>query len=313
MALGAKTSGIMEAEFFGHTNEDINGFRLRLAYINLQWEKTSVIAGQYWHPMFITEVFPNVVSFNTGIPFQPFSRNPQVRIKHNFGIISLAATAYTQRDFSSPGPEGTSSTYLRNSGVPGLNITAMIKLPNMIFGIGGDYKTLRPRLITNNNYSTNEEISSFAGMAFGKYEYSDFSIKIEGAYGGNLNDLLMLGGYAVYDTDEITDIKKYTPLHVISFWTDISYGKQIEFGVFAGYSENKATSKSFDEYYSRGINIDYLYRISPRVLFNFENFRIASEFEYTVAAYGDFNNKGEVYNSEEVNNLRILTAVYLFF
>lgn len=90
-------------------------------------------------------MFANVVSFNTGIPFQPFSRNPQVRLKHNFGQLSLAATAYTQRDFSSPGPNGTSSSYLRNAVIPGLHLQTMFEFPNLLFGFGGDYKTLRPR------------------------------------------------------------------------------------------------------------------------------------------------------------------------
>lgn len=34
-ALGAKTSAMIEAEFFGHTDADINGYRLRHATINL--------------------------------------------------------------------------------------------------------------------------------------------------------------------------------------------------------------------------------------------------------------------------------------
>lgn len=312
-ALGAKTSSVIEAEFFGHSNSDINGFRLRLAFIKLQWSNTSLIVGQFWHPLFITDVFANVVSFNTGIPFQPFSRNPQVRLQHNFGNLNLTATAYTQRDFSSPGPDGTTSDYMRNSGLPGFNLNAMVKYPNFLFGVGGDFKTLRPRLITAENHSTEESIKSYACVAFAKYQNDKFTFKVEGTYGGNLNDLLMLGGYAVYEQDPVTGVQKYTPLNVLSFWTDISYGKQTEVGIFVGYADNKGTDKSFSEHFSRGINIAYLYRVSPRVIFNFDSFRIAGELEYTIASYGQFNSKGTVDNSEEVGNLRVLTAVYLFF
>lgn len=312
-ALGAKTSSVIEAEFFGHSNSDINGFRLRLAFIKLQWSNTSLIVGQFWHPLFITDVFANVVSFNTGIPFQPFSRNPQVRLQHSFDNLTLTATAYTQRDFSSPGPDGTTSDYMRNSGLPGFNLNAMVKYQNFLFGVGGDFKTLRPRLITAENYSTDENIKSYAGIAFAKYHNDKFTFKAEGTYGGNLNDLLMLGGYAVYEKDQVTGVQKYTPLNILSFWTDISYGKQTEVGIFAGYAENKGSDKSFSEHFSRGINIDYLYRISPRVIFNLDSFRIAGELEYTIASYGQFNSKGTVDNSEEVGNLRVLTAVYLFF
>ena len=50
-ALGAKTSGLIEAEFFGNVNPNINVFRLRHAYIKLNWPKTEILAGQYWHPL----------------------------------------------------------------------------------------------------------------------------------------------------------------------------------------------------------------------------------------------------------------------
>ncbi|MFW5644912.1 MAG: hypothetical protein ACOCZL_03275, partial [Bacteroidota bacterium] len=76
-AFGAKTSGILEGAFFGATNSDINGFRLRHAFFKRNWASTELLLGQYWHLMFVTDCFPGTVSFNTGTPFQYFSRNPQ--------------------------------------------------------------------------------------------------------------------------------------------------------------------------------------------------------------------------------------------
>ena len=108
----AKSSAYIEGEFFGTTDADINGFRLRHAFIKLQWTKTMLLAGQYWHPMFNTQCYPGTVSFNTGAPFQPFSRNPQIRVKQNFGKFNLVATAFWQRDFRSTGPDGVSASYL---------------------------------------------------------------------------------------------------------------------------------------------------------------------------------------------------------
>ncbi len=78
-AFGAKTSALIEADFFGNENAafvDANGFRLRHAYVKLNWEKTELLTGQFWHPFFIPGCFSGVVSFNTGAPMQPFSRNP---------------------------------------------------------------------------------------------------------------------------------------------------------------------------------------------------------------------------------------------
>ncbi|NOY50562.1 MAG: hypothetical protein GXO88_08375, partial [Chlorobi bacterium] len=80
-----KTSAYLEGEFFGMNNADINGFRLRHAFIKLKWETASLLVGQYWHPFFAVNCYPGTVSFNTGSPFQPFSRNPQIRFTKTFG------------------------------------------------------------------------------------------------------------------------------------------------------------------------------------------------------------------------------------
>jgi hypothetical protein len=108
---GVKTSGFIEGAFFGHSNADINGFRLRHAFVKFEWENTELLFGQFWNPLFIHTSFPDVVSFNTGCPFQPFSRNPQIRLTQSFGKLKVIAAANSQRDFASIGPEGTSSVY----------------------------------------------------------------------------------------------------------------------------------------------------------------------------------------------------------
>jgi len=99
-AFGAKVSGILEADFFGNENAvfiDANGFRLRHAYAKLNWEKTELIAGQFWHPLFIPACFSGVISFNTGAPFQPFSRNPQARLTYKTGKLSVTGVMSAQR------------------------------------------------------------------------------------------------------------------------------------------------------------------------------------------------------------------------
>lgn len=311
--LDAKTSGIIEAEFFGHSDADINGFRLRHAFVKMEWQKSSLLIGQFWHPMFITEVFPDVVSFNTGAPFQPFSRNPQVRFTHSFGSLNLIMAAYSQRDFSNIGPSGTSSVYLRNAALPGFHFQTMLKLNNILLGFGGDVKTIKPKTVTEKNIFTDETITSFAGIAYARYTSTNFSAKLEGVIGQNATDLLMLGGFGVYDKSAATGIEKYSPINAFSIWSDFSFGKEIQFGLFAGYSGNLGSDKELISNYTRGFNIDYLYRVSPRIIYNNGKIRIAGELEYTAAAYGTPDSKGKFVDSNEVGNLRLLGAVYLFF
>lgn len=319
--LGAKTSGLIEGAFFGHSEGDINGFRLRHAFLKLDWQSTSILIGQFWHPMFIQESFPEVISFNTGAPFQPFSRNPQIRVLQKAGDFEFIATFASQRDFTSAGPDSkdpkitlANSSFLRNSSLPILNFQFKAKFPSLMFGAGFNYLFLKPRLVTEKNYKTEEKISSYAIHGFAKYTSGQFSVKVESVYGQNLYDLAMLGGYAVESKDTITGIATYTNVNTFSSWIDISYGKDFKVGLFGGYSQNLgAKSDLTGQFYSRGADIDRLIRLSPRVVYSINKVQFAGEFEYTGAYYGKINSKGKVDDPVLIANSRLLLAAYLFF
>lgn len=313
-AFGAKTAGLIEAAFFGQSNGDVNGFRLRHAYLDLIWDNTSLRIGQYWHPMFVTDCFPGTVSFNTGAPFQPFSRNPQIRLTQSFGALKLIAAAISQRDFTSTGPKGGSSIYLRNSGIPNMHLQLQMKSDALFFGFGGDWKTLAPRLVSEGGYKTENKVSSFSVIGFAKYTLPALTWKVEGVLGQNLTDQLMLGGYIVDSISQSTLIEKYTPTEVMSVWTDVSGGKKVALGCFAGFTKNNGAQKSIDgSAWGRGLNIDSIYRIAPRIMWNSGKTRLAAELEYTAAAYGSMQKDATVVDTETVGNLRLLLAAYYFF
>jgi len=329
-ALGAKTSGVIEGAFFGHTNGDINGFRLRHAFVKLQWKKTALLVGQYWHPNFVTYCFPGVVSFNTGAPFIPFTRNPQIRVTQNLGKFNLIFTALSQLDFTSTGPQGPGRQYLRNSAVPTLNLRFEYRNinteENKEFAIGAsvNFKMLTPRLETDSNYKTSETITSISEMIFLKMKFPKVTFKIQGVYAQDPFNWLMIGGYAVESlSDPMKDYRNYTPITTASGWLDIhSNGKKWQVGLLAGYSKNLGADKDISgPTYQRGADIAYLYRISPRFVYNSGKFRIAPEIEYTVAAYAtkdangilNIDSKGMVTDSKEIGNVRFLLGVYFFF
>ncbi len=334
-AFGAKTSGIIEADFFGNENAafiDNNGFRLRHATAKLNWTKTELLFGQFWHPMFITASFPGVISFNTGVPFQPFSRNPQVRITHKLGKLSLIAALCAQRDFASPG----GSTALRNSTQPEAHLQFQYYTKNdslkkeFLIGAGVGYKTITPRLnseistttpakyeidttttpwtvkVTNASTSTkkfvvDESVSGLSATAFLKIKIPALTFKLHGVYGQNLFDLTMLGGYAVDTiTDAITGLQEYNPTNTVSGWIDVNTnGEKIQYGLFAGYTKNLGVNKNIMassiasiSNTTRGYNISSVYRVSPRVVFISGKFSLATEIEMTTAAYATKNAGG---------------------
>ncbi len=315
-AFGAKTSGQIEGEFFGTTDGDINGFRLRHAFVKLDWANSSLLVGQTWHPMFVLEMFPGVVSFNTGVPFQPFSRNPQIRFTQSFDNFKLIAAAITQRDFQSNGPGGFSSNYLRNSVIPNLHAQIQYANNGNLAGVGVDYKKITPRIVTTKNYKTDASISSFSALGFVKLNLDPVTVKAQGIYGQNIPDLMQIGGYAVKSTNAITGVEEYTSLSNFTVWGEISTGKQTEYGLFFGYSKALGASDNITgAYYGRATDIENIFRVSPRVQFNSEKTRISTELEYTSAGYGTPNNlnKGKIENLKTVSNVRLLLAFFYFF
>ncbi|MCK9279878.1 MAG: hypothetical protein M0P71_04600 [Melioribacteraceae bacterium] len=313
-AFGSKVTGFIEGEFFGTSESDVNGLRLRHAYISFDWENSSLLFGQTWHPSFVPEAFAQVVSYNTGIPFQPFSRNPQIRFTQKFGSFKLMAALLTQRDFTSNGPNGFSSSYMRNSVIPEINFQAQYNSANILLGGGIGYKSLTPRIETSKKIKTDEKISTLTAVGFLKYKNSDFTFLAKGFYGENSTDLLTLGGYGVSSIDTITGKETYSSINVISFLTDIYYGKEFQVGLFAGYSENLGSDdKIVGKIYSRNENIEYLWRVTPRIQYNFNKITVATELEITSAAYGKLDEYAKVSNSEKVTNTRLVVSVFYFF
>ena len=334
-ALGAKISGLVEGAFFGMTNADINGFRLRHAFLKMQWKSTDLLVGQFWHPNFVTSCFPGTVSFNTGVPFVPFTRNPQVRLTQKVGKFSFIGTILSQLDFSSfgPGPNDASilsPVFLRNSALPAMNLRIEFHSANkeegteFLVGASANFKRLVPRVsssVTDTagntfTYKGIEEVSSLAGSFFIKVRVPVLTIKAQATYAQDAANWLMIGGYAVEKVvNQVKGFREYLPISTLSAWTDIhSNGKKWQLGLFAGYSKNLGSQDPITgPYFSRGKDIDYIYRISPRFIYNVGKFRIAPEIEYTVAAYGTPDNYGDVEDLTAVGNLRLLLGVYLFF
>ncbi|MFM6954901.1 MAG: hypothetical protein ACKOWL_07935, partial [Sphingobacteriaceae bacterium] len=317
-AFGAKTSGIFEAEFFGNGNgaAEIDLFRLRHAYAKLDWEKTQLAFGQYWHPLFSTDCFPGVLSFNTGMPFQPFSRNPQVRLTQKLGKeFSLIVAALSQRDFTSTAPaSNTSATDVsRNAAVPNLHGQLQYKGKTWVVGTALDWKSLRPTL-TNGSPAvvTKENVSSLAFETYVKLTTKGAIFKAEYVNGQNMTDHLMLGGYVAYNGTAAN--ATYKPTNVTSMWFEIAgTTKKVIPGLFIGYTKNNgAKDANATNAYARatpvsGRGIDHIFRVAPRMEFVSGKFKMGTELELTTAAYGTANTQAKITGAtDKVTNTRFL-------
>lgn len=303
---GMKTSGMVEGAFFGHTNSDVNGFRLRHAFIKLSNDDVNIFLGQYWHPMFVTAVFPGTYSFNTGVPFQPFSRNPQLRIETK-GKVKFIGVMFSERDFASRGPSGTTSKYVRDAGIPQLHAQIQFGDKSKILGgFGINMKTMRPVLGEDN-------ITNMAYIGYFRTQLGKVTWKGEATYGENMSDLLSLGAIGEMANGAFTSSK------TTSLWTEFSgdFSDSKEWGLFAGYTENGGFKDAVTgNIYGLGSTIANVYRISPRVGWKSGNMKIGVEGEYTSALYGSLgadNKTIETAGIDNVANFRLsVSAIYNF-
>jgi hypothetical protein len=317
---GATISGLIEGDFFGQSNADVNMFRLRHAYVKLKWASTELLVGQYWHPLFVTSCYPGTVSFNTGSPIQPFSRAPQVRLSHTEGIFNLSLALLSQRDYASVGPAGNSSKYLRDSGIPEIQFSGEMKSKKtneLIAGAGFGYKRLTPQIKTGKDYKTSEYVNGISANVYLKHTSKNLTIKLEGIYLENGSEYLTISGYAVKDSlDAEKGLVSYSPLRTASTWLEIqTNGTFLQFGIFTGFTKNLGTRDEVKGpyYVTSNLPISSLYRISPRVIVKQGNILLAAELEFTSAMYGSADDHCRIIHKSGLDNTRFLISVIYKF
>lgn len=325
--LNAKVHGQLEADFSGSIDMANNSFRLRHAFIQMDWEKSSVLFGQTWHPLVVPEIMPSVAPLNTGAPFHPYTRQMQIRYAYQANEFKIFAAALTQRDNTSDGPIGASATYMRNAVIPNLHLQMQYKKGNLFAGIAGDMKVLKPRLsfsVGDSTFKTDTKIYSYTGTVFAKYDFSQWDIKFQALWAQNQSDNLMLGGYAETFIAERNEYE-YTNSSTFSTWINISRTKgKWRPGIFLGYAKNLGFSdeiKAGSTIYGRGIvpdleneSVDYLWRVQPRLVYKAsERLEIYTDVEYTAAAFGKADSKGVIKSSSSVGNTRFMLGMVFLF
>ena len=265
--LGSKTSAKIEADFagFGTSNTVL---RIRQAYAKMDWEHSKVLVGQAWHPA-MGDMMPDVFSLETGAPFTPFSRTPQVRYDYETKNVKLTATALYQFQYTSYGPDGASFNYARNAIIPEMYFQGIIKSGGFMMGLGVDVLTLKPRTqynvtektIVNNpvvdasgnpvfdvttdeqiyvqstkettkTYKSNDQLMvSVTPTIFASYKKGNWGVKGRVTYAQNAAHMSMISGYAVTEKLENGDWK-YSSINSIGGWVDATYKLNLKKGYF---------------------------------------------------------------------------------
>lgn len=319
-----QVSAKIETDFCGSANY-ITLFRIRQAFVSLKWQHHNIIAGQTWHPM-TGELIPNIVSLNTGAPFNPFSRAPQLRYNALIKNVTISAAAIYQLQYPSPGPEGNSTNYQIFNGLPEFYFGIAFHNKFMKIGAGVEYLNISPRKTVtdefDNIYKVTDRVSSFNSQLYLQLSGKGIDFKIKSVYGGNMGHLLMMSGYGATALLPDKLSYEYTPINQSSTWATLAYTYSskkhtITTTVLGGYIKNTGATKDLlaDKVYYRGaINFDDIFRIAPSIMYQYDkNLNVGLEYEYTGVHYGDLNSNYTVSNPHLVSNNRLyVILVYKF-
>lgn len=290
---GYKIGAKIEADFYAGLSGSTGTAQLRLrqAYATVSKGGRFWKIGQAWHPM--AADLPDIFSLESGAPFGPFSRTPQVNFET--GIIdnlSLTAAAIWQMQYTSTGPNGASADYIKYSCIPELYLGFNYKWDKNLVRLGGDLLSIKPR-----NYNelktakVNDRLTTFNMFQYGQFVVSDFTIKEKITYANDGSHMNMIGGYGV-STVNSDGTWQYSATRNISGWATVQYKKKDLRWVpslFLGYIKCFGTSQDIVGGFwckNNASTVNQMYRIQPEVLYNLGKLSFGAEYMLTSVNYG---------------------------
>lgn len=308
--------GKIEADFYAGLTGSTGTAQLRLrqAYMTLTWDslrmssdafaRINLQMGQAWHPL--AADLPDVISLNTGAPFNPFSRTPQIKMDAQLGKrFTLTASAIWQMQYTSAGPEGASANYIKYAHTPEAYLgVSYHPNSNVLLRAGVDLLSISPRhsgSVLNAQgqeikVKVSDRITTFSPFLYFQFKYKDFSMKAKTIFAQAGEHTNLNGGYGVKCINE-DGSWEYTPTRNSSSWISLTYGSRVKGILFAGYVRNFGTKDALATnaagdilgfYFSKNsfANMNRLWRLSPTVLCTWGHFQLGLEYEITSAQYG---------------------------
>ena len=337
-----KVGAKIETDFYC-MNGNVAVLRLRQAYATLGWDglgqdgkqSTSLKIGQAWHPIAADQ--PYVIDLETGTPFNPFSRTPQVMLDHNFSKnFTLTGGFIWQMQYLSSGPNGASDNYIKYGCTPEFYAGVTFKSNNGFTGrVGMDVLSIKPRWRNSAGDKVDDRITTVSPYVYAQYSKNAFAVNAKVVYASAGEHFNMLSGYGVTDinSDGSWD---YAPLHSTASYLSVKYGRKLQVQGMIGYMKNLGTSKSLYEdpanpgYTStknvfisgNGFhNLNQIIRVTPTVVYNLSKLSFGLEYDITSAQYGKYAVDGHVNSSNGlvdgdlhwVTNHRLLGMVKFTF
>lgn len=327
--LSTKTSSVDSKIKETHAVSGVAQFRLRQAYLTLGWDSLKMLGGkdyarvdltigQTWHPM--AADLCDAIALNSGAPFGPFNRSPQVKMDARLGkYVTLTAAGLWQMQYLSIGPGNLQSAeYMLYGKTPEAYLGLSVHTNGFLMRAGADVLSIKPRhqgtvadatLGKDVTVHVNDRITTASPFLYLQYKKGDFSLKAKTIFAESGEHMNMHGGYGV-KAKNADGSYEYTPIRHSTSWVSLVYGgkvgaqeekhpQKLQGILFAGYVKNFGTKEALmdlngDGKYTnaelftpRSSAMNQMYRLSPTLLYTVGKFQLGLEYELTSVQYGD--------------------------
>ena len=291
-------SGKVEADFY-YLSGSVPTLRLRQAFMKLNWDNSPVALtlGQSWHPM--AADMPHMNNLETGAPFNPFNRSPQITADVNLGAgFSLTASLLYLNHYLPTGPAGKSKDYYKY-GLPEAYLGVSFKSSKFLGRVGVDVVNMRPyRTIADwrvqdaqgPTIEVKSLLTTFSPFVFLQFTSGKFQLRAKSILAQAGEHMNLLSGYGVHSFNSDGTIE-YTPMQDWASFVSFQYGKKFQVMAMLGYMKQLGTTKELCDNQvwmntAADVHIQQAFRATPTVAWNLGKFTVSLEYNLTAAEFG---------------------------
>ena len=268
--------------------------------------RVDLLLGQAWHPM--AADLCDAIALNSGAPFGPFSRTPQVKMDARLGkYFTLTGALIWQMQYNSTGPDGQSAEYIAYSKTPEAYLGLNFHTSDFLLRVGADVLSICPRHkgsvlakdgITSVDVKVKDRLTTASPFLYLQYKKGEFSIKAKTIFAEAGEHMNLNGGYGVKKINA-DGSWEYTPTRNSSSWISLVYGgkvgkqedkhpQKLQGILFAGYIHNFGTKDTLvgSLYTPRPNTMREMWRLTPTLLYTVGKFQVGLEYEITSVQYG---------------------------
>ena len=321
-----KVNGTVEGDFYCMSGS-LATFRLRHAYMGILWDNLELgdlllHVGQTWHPM--SADLPHVTNLETGAPFNPFNRSPQIMAHWKVGKFTWTGGILYPMQYLPVGPNGKSAEYNKYGMIPEVYLGVSLQSGGFLGRIGVNVFSSLPRWeapsiqivdaaaheLTYDFSKTSPlhaRLFAFSPIVFLQYTHGNFQIKAKGVLAQSGEHMNLLSGYgASFNWDRLT--LEYTPMQDLVSFLSFQCGKKFQFLGMVGYMQQLGTTKALfaDQASERPLwlntsadtRIQRAVRATPTLAYNLGKLTFALEYNGTAAWFGEGErNRGGLYET----------------